>query len=338
METFDESMLHQLVNLGWAKESCFSAYTSLIQNGSTSPDINDMLEGLLALEHNYSHSTREDEYFSHNDLITFAYVRQIYEDTYNALVPLDIKLLCCSYNGYCLCCLATLKANLVPNDDNHFEVEDSKQFFENDHTNYTLQNAKNEGMNLIKALFISIISKHSKCFNHLLTIFNLNNCKLPSLKTKRGNNIVSYSPLHAACRAGNVECVRQLLSRSDVETDETDEEGRTGLIVSSIFNQYEIAKILLNPPNHKKGADPTLLNLNGRGALFMAAYFGNEQIVNLIINTNKVNVNEGDTKGFFPLFVGAQNGHHNIVNILLNNNVCFMNICLCHFLSFHLFC
>ena len=74
---------------------------------------------------------------------------------------------------------------------------------------------------------------------------------------------------------------------------------------------------------------------NGRSPLFIASFFGHNDIVEMLMAHShkmrkksmvhgQLDVNQCDSKGFTPLFVAAQNGHTKIVTMLLKNAVCFL--------------
>eukprot|EP01084_Bolivina_argentea_P252118 423112_1 len=77
------------------------------------------------LNSNIVQSTKK--HASHNNLIVFGYSRQIYESKYNKSIPSDIKLLCCDYYGYGLCCIAFTKREFTIQNGN-FKPEDIETF------------------------------------------------------------------------------------------------------------------------------------------------------------------------------------------------------------------
>ena len=101
--------------------------------------------------------------------------------------------------------------------------------------------------------------------------------------------------LFVACREGEVECVRQLLTNNLILINRSKTNGRTPLFIASYHGHVEIVHMLMRHSNkmHKKAAAHLELH-----------------------------VDESDSKGFTTLFVAAQNGHTKIVTMLLMMGVC----------------
>jgi ankyrin repeat protein len=89
--------------------------------------------------------------------------------------------------------------------------------------------------------------------------------------------------LHDACKAGNVDTIRELLAvdRSLANSvSETDARGTYPLHVAAEFNQPEAAKLLL-----EYGADVARLDSENEAiALGWAAFFGRPDVVRVLLN------------------------------------------------------
>eukprot|EP01083_Nonionella_stella_P237272 832514_1 len=93
---------------GYTTEDCITA----LSKTKNHHDINNIVTILNEMDYNELNSNivqSTKKHASHNNLIVFGYSRQIYESKYNKSIPSDIKLLCCDYYGYGLCCIAFTK-------------------------------------------------------------------------------------------------------------------------------------------------------------------------------------------------------------------------------------
>lgn len=130
-------------------------------------------------------------------------------------------------------------------------------------------------------------------------------------------------PIKTALHQAVIDCrlhqVRLLVSKHGANVDCKDMYGRTPMMLVSIVEEefgYRMAKILMNA-----GA---LLNLRdnlGRTALSYACMNGREEIVNMIIQEDVLDINEGDNDGYTPLHHASQSGNPHIVEKLVN---CFV--------------
>jgi len=135
------------------------------------------------------------------------------------------------------------------------------------------------------------------------------------------------SPLIQACHRGHDSIVRELLQASNIKINQKRKtDGATALFVACREGAIECVRQLLTN-------DLILINnskTNGRSPLFIASFFGHNEIVEMLMdhshkmrkkqmNHGQLDVNQCDSKGFTPLFVAAQNGHTKIVTMLLKN-------------------
>ena len=159
------------------------------------------------------------------------------------------------------------------------------------------------------------------------------------------------SPLYAACMLGNVEIVRLLMEREDVDVNQRCTAGSgdmTSLLFSCEKGNIEIVKLLLK-------SKKILLNKatiqNGSTPLFIACQRGQSKIVELLLTRNvtrivntkngkarngKVRVGDGEDEdgegegggercavnqaqhnGVTPLLIACQNGHRECVALLM---------------------
>ena len=255
-----QDITEQLMKFGWTKEECLSAFGYLSHNVSPTVDINDVLNILIAVQNQvpidhdssdqkeeidvhdkFTYSMNHHDYHSNNNLLIFGYIRNKYEDRYNQLIPLDIKLLCSDYRGYKLCCIATTKCGQQrrkDKDESH-RVEGTKAFFKQIEISHTLNTIRRDNIVVIRALFASIISKHMACFEYLL---HARIWKKPLLITQTD----SYSPIHSATYVKNIAVVQRFIETPFVDIDQaTGIRHRSALSIACYNGHIETIKLLL---------------------------------------------------------------------------------------------
>ena len=79
------------------------------------------------------------------------------------------------------------------------------------------------------------------------------------------------------------------------------------------FNGLSTVNTLL-----ERGADPSVKGKNGNTPLHFAARRGNEEIVKVLLEHQKVNVNVKDSSGNTPLHLACTEGHRKVCQLLLN--------------------
>ncbi len=83
------------------------------------------------------------------------------------------------------------------------------------------------------------------------------------------------------------------------------------------FNGLSTVDLLL-----ERGADPSIKGKNGSTPLHFAARRGNEEIVKVLLEHPKVNVNVTDGSGKTPLHIACSEGHRKVCQLLLNYGAC----------------
>ena len=96
-----------------------------------------------------------------------------------------------------------------------------------------------------------------------------------------------------------------------VNLDKPDNDGKTALILATYDGNEEIVELLI-----KKGADVNTVDEDGRTALIYAIYDGNEDIVQLLLKNNAM-VNVIDNDGRTPLIWASIEGHLKIASLLI---------------------
>lgn len=137
---------------------------------------------------------------------------------------------------------------------------------------------------------------------------------LPDVDWNRTSLHHGMAPLHAAM-ACPTEITQLLLNCKDVSIDEkTGWERHTALHYASKNNIVSGAKTLLD-----RGADPDARNYRGWSPLNFAAAGGNTDMVRLLLETGKVDINVNPEDGQPPLAVAAVKGYKDIFNMLISH-------------------
>lgn len=155
------------------------------------------------------------------------------------------------------------------------------------------------------------------------------------------------TPLMYAARVKRAAVLSALLSSGRVDKDAQDHKGVTALMYATSKGCRIIVELLLESPTpdvnlaRKDGITPLMIaasegNLDiaallldhgadaeqhacGRTPLFNAAFYGQENMVRLLLGYVDENANRADEKGRTPVFAAAANGHDRIVDMLLRH-------------------
>lgn len=137
---------------------------------------------------------------------------------------------------------------------------------------------------------------------------------LPNVDWNRTSIHHGMAPLHAAM-ACPTEITKLLLSCKDVSIDEkTGWERHTALHYASERNMVSEAKTIL-----ERGADPDARNHRGWSPLNFAAARGHTDMVRLLLETGKVEINVNPEDGQPPLAAAAVKGYKAIFDMLISH-------------------
>ncbi|CAG8253715.1 unnamed protein product [Penicillium nalgiovense] len=125
-----------------------------------------------------------------------------------------------------------------------------------------------------------------------------------------------HSPLSLAARGGHTEVVKLLIATNAVQLDMRDYRQQTPLFSSLSAGHNSICKLLLDSGPQDVECDDILSG--GRTALSIAAELSNETVLDLLLNTGKVNPNSKSTSNRTPLSYASESGATEIVRRLLN--------------------
>lgn len=122
---------------------------------------------------------------------------------------------------------------------------------------------------------------------------------------------VGCATFHEKVEKGDMDGVSNLLEEG-VSPDQSDEQGRTPLIIASIKGHAKIVKLLL-----EKGANVHARH-HGFTPLHYAAREGHSEAVRILINAGaQVDALDSDENGWTPLYLAAWNAQDPVVSILI---------------------
>ncbi|KAL4446526.1 hypothetical protein ABPG74_005464 [Tetrahymena malaccensis] len=138
-------------------------------------------------------------------------------------------------------------------------------------------------------------------------------------------NEFGQTVLHVACQLGYTKMIIQILeyleslSLINEVIDVVDSSHFTPLILvikSTDDGIPEAVESLL-----KFNANPNIQDKDGNTALHYAASMGQEECCEILLNSNKININQQNCHGETPLIQSIIEGQFNIINMLLNHKI-----------------
>ncbi|KAL4496128.1 hypothetical protein ABPG72_012865 [Tetrahymena utriculariae] len=138
-------------------------------------------------------------------------------------------------------------------------------------------------------------------------------------------NEFGQTVLHVACQLGYTKMIIQILeylesfSLINEVIDIVDSSHFTPLILvikSTDDGIPEAVEVLL-----KFNANPNIQDKDGNTALNYAASMGQEECCEILLNSNKININQQNSHGETPLIQSIIEGQFNIINMLLNHKI-----------------
>jgi ankyrin repeat protein len=122
--------------------------------------------------------------------------------------------------------------------------------------------------------------------------------------------------LHFAAETGQTVVARVLLAHQHSLLDIRDRIGRTPLMCAAEGGHEAVVRTLRST---KYGpADVTLRDCKNRSALWYAAYGGNVTIVQMLLDTGKLDPNSADSDGLTPFACAAREGDCEMMRLLLS--------------------
>ena len=139
----------------------------------------------------------------------------------------------------------------------------------------------------------------------------------PHIDVNKASPRSGITPMISALNNGHLEVVNLLLIRPEIDVNLGDSNGDTPLIIASKKGYVEIARLLLAKPtievNRANSEDKDT-------ALTMASFWGNSEIVLLLLQHPDTDSTHSDTYGRTALHEAAQRDHLTVVQLLLNNS------------------
>jgi len=122
--------------------------------------------------------------------------------------------------------------------------------------------------------------------------------------------------LWKACGDGKVEGVRKLLQNSPINMNWQDPKYLMTPFCNACYEGHtEIVKLLSN----EKRVDINKVQNDGATPFLIACQQGHIEIVKLLLNDNRVDINNGNKNDGSPFYIACQQGHIEIVKLLLND-------------------
>ena len=129
-----------------------------------------------------------------------------------------------------------------------------------------------------------------------------------------------YTPLHTACHYGHLDIIKFLVSLPSVNVNIQDGSGYTPLITACSYGHLDIIKFLVSLP------DVNIRNDSSYSPLYTACCYGHLQILKFLVSLPSTDVNIRDDSGCTPLHTACHYGHLDIIKFLLSLPTADVNI------------
>ncbi|XP_067659868.1 ankyrin-3-like [Haliotis asinina] len=157
------------------------------------------------------------------------------------------------------------------------------------------------GTNMLTPVMVAAYRGHKDVFNMLVT-------KDADLLIKDGDQ---NSILHLACKGGNMEIMKHILTYNTMDVNDIGKEGLTPVMLAASEGRKGMFDLLL-----QNGADLSHEDDNGRNILHMACRGGNMELVTHVLKQNIVEINSRSHDGSSPAMEAAYEGHTNVLKLL----------------------
>ena len=126
-----------------------------------------------------------------------------------------------------------------------------------------------------------------------------------------GNSENGITPLMMVCYKGNLEIAKVLIKADKSTVNQTDFDGKSALILASLYGHNEIVRLLL-----KNGSNPNMTDNDGRSSLMAASQNGYTETVDLLLDAG-ADPNLVYKSGQSALTSASYRGHSEVVKLLL---------------------
>ncbi|XP_067652983.1 uncharacterized protein [Haliotis asinina] len=129
-----------------------------------------------------------------------------------------------------------------------------------------------------------------------------------SLVNGGGDNV-----LHFACRGGDLETVKLIMSMNVVDINSRGWNSRTPVLEAARYRHWDVVQFLVGG-----GADVSLVDSNGNNALHFACISGDLETVKLIVSMNVVDINVRNNDGQTAADYARGWRHQRVVDLLVS--------------------
>lgn len=164
------------------------------------------------------------------------------------------------------------------------------------------------------------MKKPSGIASELFSAVRKNDVKLLAELLKPGNqsneiDVDGRTPLHHACIQGFIECINLLLQHG-ANILAKDNSGQTALHLAAHYGREAILNLLLNTLPKKSSVD--IKDNNGKTPLHSAAFVSMPGVAQKLIEKG-ADINASNEHGYTPLHFAAREGHLEVVKLLLSS-------------------
>ncbi|HHF7370174.1 ankyrin repeat domain-containing protein [Legionella anisa] len=208
------------------------------------------------------------------------------------------------------------KASLIHQDSSGKKALDIAIENDNDTATYALlEYAQNNKLNYNDLMSPNSLKKVQTDFPEFFVQKTLEDEQRPSISKKSPYATIKASGrLHTACRKGDIEFVRELLSNQNISIiNKVNEENETPLFIACQNGHLAIVNELLK----HKNIEINKANNFGETPFFTACQFGNLEIAQKLLNY-KIDINQTNKNGETPLFIACLFGREDLIELLLN--------------------
>ncbi|XP_046337772.2 ankyrin repeat domain-containing protein 17-like [Haliotis rufescens] len=119
--------------------------------------------------------------------------------------------------------------------------------------------------------------------------------------------------LHLACKGGNVEVVKFVLSLGMLSINSRGWQEMTPVMLAADKGHKEVVELLVS-----KGADVSLLDKGHGTLLHFACRGGNVEVVKFVLSLGMLSINSRGWKKMTPVMLAANKGHKEVVELLVS--------------------
>ncbi|XP_048250451.1 ankyrin repeat domain-containing protein 50-like isoform X2 [Haliotis rufescens] len=137
------------------------------------------------------------------------------------------------------------------------------------------------------------------------------NPRLPNQKVTQ-NQQHADTDLYLACKKGDMDLLRRILSKCLVDVDSRLKYGRTPVMIAAEMGHRQVFDLLVG-----EGADVSLVDADRNNILHVASLGGHVDIVRYFLSQKVADINSMGKYGRTPVMVAAEKGHRQVFNLLV---------------------